>query len=125
MALQGSYSQQKANILVIISLSEEGDLLRLQATYVDERIDHCCGLFGVASTEINDVAVRRVIAQDWTARERGKKQGLLIVGNWNGHDCCWSAGIANDGQNLILFNQLPHVGRCPGWFVSVIERDEP
>src|ERR1700734_1504878 len=105
MALQGSHSQQKANILVIISLSEEGDLLRLQATYVDERIDHCCGLFGVASAEINDVPVRRVIAQDWAARERGKKQRPLIVGNWNGHDCCWGARIANYGQNLVLLNQ--------------------
>src|SRR5580692_1872686 len=125
MPLQGSHSEDESDIIVIISLSEKADLLRLQATYVDERVDHCCRLFGVASAEINDVAVRRVIAQDWTARVCGEKQRLLIVGQRNGDVCCWGAGIANDGDNLILFNQPPHVGRCAGWFVPIIECDEP
>src|SRR5260370_18113504 len=88
MTLQGSHSQGKAGITVTISLSEKGDLLRFQSSDLGKRIEHCCRLLGIAYAEINDVAIRRMVAQDRTAGKRSKKKGFLFVDQWNGDVCC-------------------------------------
>src|ERR1700738_298518 len=125
MTPQGIHSQDEAGITVTVSLSEKGDLLRLQSSDFDERVDHCCRLLGVACAVINDVAVWRIIAQDRTAREWSEKQRFLFVGQRNGDNCRRGPDIADDRENIVLFNQLPHIGRGAGWFVSIIECNEP
>src|SRR5580693_1516285 len=101
-----------ADVNITISLSEKGDLLRFQSGDVDQRIDHFCRLFSVACAEVNDVVIRRMIAQDWTTRIRSEKQDPLIFGQRNGDDGCRGADIADDGEHVIFFNQLQHIGSC-------------
>src|SRR5258705_10637066 len=108
MTLQGNYSKGEAAVTVTISLSEKGDLLRLQSSGVDESVEQRCRLLGVPGAVIDDVAVRRIVSQDRTAREGSKKQGLIFVGQWHGDDCIGGADVAYDGDNVILFDQLPH-----------------
>src|SRR5271157_2260547 len=107
MMPQGGHSKGEAIITVTISLSEKSDLLRVQSGDVDERVEHCRHLFGVARTEIYDVAIRRIVTQDRAARERCEKQSFKLVDQRNGDDCCRGADIADDGKNMILFDQLP------------------
>src|SRR5580700_970597 len=101
MTLQGNHSKGEAAITVTISLSEKGDLLRLQSSDIDERVEHSCRLFGVSGAVIDDVAVRRIISQDRTAREGSKKQGLVFVGQWHGDERIGGADVADDGDNVI------------------------
>ena len=89
------------------------------------RVDHRVCFLGVSSTEINDITVRRIIAQDRSASERSEKERLFFVGQRNGNDGCRSTDIADDGENIVFFNQLPHIGRGASRFVAIIERDEP
>src|SRR5580700_1562565 len=125
MTLQGRHSQGKAGIAVTISLSEKSDLLWSQSSQVNERVEHRCRLLGVACAEIDYVAIRRIVAQDRTARERGEKQDFLFVDQRNRDGCCRGADIADDRKYMILFNQLPHIGPGASWFEPIIERNEP
>src|SRR5260370_17851369 len=107
MPQQGSHYQDEAGIPVTVSLSDKGDLLRLQSSDVDERVDHCCRLLGVAFAVINAVAVWRIIAQDRTAREWSEKQRFLFVGQRNGGNSRSGPGVAPHFLTIVLFHQLP------------------
>src|ERR1700722_2372359 len=125
MTLQGNQPHGKTDIFVLISLSKKGYLFRSQSSDVYQRVDHCSCLFGIARPEIYDVAVRRIIAQNWTSRERSEKQRFLIVGQRHRDGCGRGANIADDGEDIILFNQPQHIGTRARWLVRIIERNEP
>jgi hypothetical protein len=43
----------------------------------------------------------------------------------NGNDGCRGTNITDNGENIVFFNQLPHIRRGASRFVAIIERNEP
>ena len=122
MPLHSNHALVKAHVAVTISLCKKSDLLRFQTGNVNERIDHRGRLLGGAGTKINDVAIRGVISQDRSPRKRSEKQRFLLVRHGHGDDCGGASDIANNGEHIIVFDQLPHIGSRSRRFIPVIQR---
>src|SRR5580704_5662626 len=125
LTLQSSDATTETRVTVTIPLSEKGNLLGLKTGSGRKRIDHRCGLLSVAGAEVDDVAVRRVVTQYAGARKRSEKQRFLFVNYRNGGDRRRSPNVTDDGKNIFLVDQFPHIERSTSGFITIVEHDEP
>ena len=98
----------KSGIAVRILLREHRDLPRLQPAYLDQVTDDGVGFLGIAGAVVEDVAIRRIVAQDIGAGERAEEQHPAFERIGDRHRRRRRADIADDAEHLVLFVELLH-----------------
>ena len=91
-----------------ILLREDRDLPRLQPAYLDQVSNDGVGFLNIAGAIIEDVTIRRVVAQDVGAGEGAEEQHLALKRVGDCHHRRRRPDIADDAEHLILFVKLLH-----------------
>jgi len=124
MLLECGKPTGKPGIAVPVALGEEGNFTRLEMRSIHEGVDDRGGLLGVAGAVVDDVAVGRRLAEHACAGERPVERCLSRDGDRDRCNRSRGAEVSHHRQDVVLFDQLPHVGRGLGGFVSIVQRNK-
>src|SRR5712692_563294 len=124
VAAQHARHALEARVAVLVVLGEDGDFPRLDPTYFNQVPHRGGGLLGIACAVVEDVAIRRILAQQGSPGERPEEKHLLLERVGDGDRRGRRAHVADEAKYLLRLCQILHYDLVAARLIAVVERNQ-
>lgn len=101
-------------------MREDQDLTGQDPPHFHEIANNCVGLFGIARSIIEDVAIGGIASKNTGAGERPEEQRSAIEGERQGDRRRGCSHVADEAEDLVLIIKLLHGLAGAGRFIAVV-----